>query len=132
MVTPVTDRSGRVWRLGLSICYDVRFPELYRSAEADIWVVPSAFTVTTGQAHWALLLRARAVENLAWVIAAAQGGLHGNGRQTWGHSMVVDPWGAIVAERDSGEAVVAAELDAERQAQLRLQLPALTHRVLRP
>ena len=98
----------------------------------SIWVVPSAFTVTTGQAHWALLLRARAVENLAWVIAAAQGGLHGNGRQTWGHSMVVDPWGAIVAERDSGEAVVAAELDAERQAQLRLQLPALTHRVLRP
>ncbi|MEJ2802894.1 carbon-nitrogen hydrolase family protein [Comamonadaceae bacterium PP-2] len=132
VVTPVTDRTGRVWRLGLSICYDVRFPELYRSAEADIWVVPSAFTVTTGQAHWELLLRARAVENLAWVIAAAQGGLHGNGRQTWGHSMVVDPWGAIVAERDSGEAVVAAELDAERQAQLRLQLPALTHRVLRP
>ena len=90
----------------------------------------TAFTYTTGQAHWELLLRARAVENLAFVAAPAQGGLHENGRQTWGHSMLVDPWGRIVAEQAEGEGVVLAELDIARVREARLQLPALEHRVL--
>jgi predicted amidohydrolase len=84
----------------------------------------------TGQAHWELLLRARAVENLAYVVAPAQGGVHENGRRTWGHSMVVDPWGLVLAERAEGPGVVLADLDAARQARLRLELPALEHRVL--
>jgi len=123
-------RDGKTWRVGMSVCYDLRFPELYRRLQADVLLVPSAFTYTTGQAHWELLLRSRAVENLAWVIAPAQGGLHENGRRTWGHSMVVDPWGLVLAERAEGPGVVLAQLDAERQAQLRQQLPALEHRVL--
>ena len=126
-------RDGRVWRVGMSICYDVRFPELYRgyaAAGADLLLVPSAFTQATGQAHWELLLRARAVENLAFVMAPAQGGLHQNGRRTWGHTMVVDPWGAVLAERAEGESVVLADLDADRRAVCRTQLPALGHRVL--
>ncbi|HSH89718.1 MAG TPA: carbon-nitrogen hydrolase family protein [Ramlibacter sp.] len=131
---PVTfdmkSRDGKTWRIGMSVCYDLRFPELYRGLQADVLLVPSAFTYVTGQAHWELLLRSRAVENLAWVIAPAQGGVHENGRRTWGHSMVVDPWGAVLAEHDEGPGVVLAQLDAERQAQLRLQLPALEHRVL--
>ena len=104
------------WRVGLSICYDLRFPELYRAlmhaAPCDLLAVPSAFTHTTGQAHWELLLRARAVENQAYVIAPAQGGLHENGRRTWGHSMIVDPWGEVLACLPEGEGVVTAELDA--------------------
>jgi deaminated glutathione amidase len=92
--------------------------------------VPSAFTYVTGQAHWELLLRARAVENLAWVVAPAQGGIHESGRRTWGHSMVVDPWGTVLAQQEQGPGVVAAQLDATRQARLREQLPALEHRVL--
>ena len=131
---PVTfdlpDRSGHSWRIGMSVCYDLRFPELYRSLKADVLLVPSAFTYVTGQAHWELLLRARAVENLAYVIAPAQGGVHENGRRTWGHSMVVDPWGVVLAQQSEGPGVLTAELDPARQAQLRLQLPALEHRVL--
>lgn len=92
--------------------------------------MPSAFTWTTGQAHWELLLRARAVENLAWVVAPAQGGAHENGRRTWGHSAIVDPWGTVLACQPEGEAVVLAELDAGRTRACRQQLPALGHRVL--
>jgi nitrilase len=126
-------RDGHCWRVGLSVCYDLRFPELYRhyaAQGADVLLVPSAFTHTTGQAHWELLLRARAVENLAWVVAPAQGGLHENGRRTWGHSMIVDPWGLIQGQCPEGETVVLADLDAPRMAQCRAQLPALSHRRL--
>lgn len=122
--------DGHTWRVGLSVCYDLRFPELYRALQADVLLVPSAFTYVTGQAHWELLLRARAVENLAYVVAPAQGGVHENGRRTWGHSMVVDPWGLVLAEHAEGPGVVLADLDAARQARLRLELPALEHRVL--
>jgi nitrilase len=126
-------RDGHTWRVGMSVCYDLRFPELYRHYArqgADVMLVPSAFTHTTGQAHWELLLRARAVENLTGIVAPAQGGLHENGRRTWGHSMIVDPWGAILGQCPQGEAVVIAELDARRVAQCRAQLPALAHRRL--
>jgi len=121
-------------RVGLSVCYDVRFPELYRAlgpaggTPCDLLCVPSAFTHTTGQAHWELLLRARAVENQCYVLAPAQGGLHENGRRTWGHSMIVGPWGEVLAVQPEGEGVVFAELDAQRLAEVRLQLPALSHR----
>ena len=118
-------------RLGLSVCYDLRFPELYRALmvpPCDLLSVPSAFTYTTGQAHWELLLRARAIENQCYVIAPAQGGRHENGRRTWGHSMVVDPWGEVLAVRPEGEGVVLAELDTARIAEVRAQLPALSHR----
>jgi nitrilase len=119
-------------RIAVSVCYDVRFPELYRAlAPMDLILVPSAFTATTGRAHWEPLLRARAIENLAWVLAPAQGGTHANGRQTHGHSMVVDPWGKVVAERTTGAGVVVADIDPGFQAQMRRSLPALTHRVLR-
>jgi nitrilase len=123
-------RDGRSWRIGMSVCYDLRFPELYRPLAADVLLVPSAFTHVTGQAHWETLLRARAIENLAFVVAPAQGGLHENGRRTWGHSMLVDPWGVVLAQQDEGAGVVAATLDRARLAQLRQQLPALEHRVL--
>lgn len=118
-------------RLGLSICYDLRFPELYRrlmTPPCDLIAVPAAFTHTTGRAHWEVLLRARAIENQCYVIAAAQGGLHENGRRTYGHSLVVDPWGEVLALQESGEGVVMAELDPTRIAEVRAQLPALTHR----
>jgi len=119
-------------RIAISVCYDVRFPELYRAlAPMDLILVPSAFTATTGRAHWETLLRARAIENLAWVLAPAQGGTHPNGRQTHGHSMVVDPWGKVVAERATGAGVVVADIDPQFQAKMRHSLPALTHRVLR-
>jgi nitrilase len=118
-------------RIALSVCYDVRFPELYRAlAPMDIILVPSAFTATTGRAHWETLLRARAIENLAWVIAPAQGGRHANGRETHGHTMIIDPWGKVVAERPTGPGVVVAEIDPAFQARIRSSLPALTHRVL--
>jgi deaminated glutathione amidase len=124
-------RDGHAWRVGLSVCYDLRFPELYRALGAELLLVPSAFTYVTGEAHWELLLRARAVENLAYVCAPAQGGRHDNGRRTWGHSMVVDPWGSVLAVRDEdGAGLVLAEADAARLAQVRTQLPALEHRVL--
>ena len=126
-------RDGHRWRLGLSVCYDLRFPELYRhyaQSGVDLLLVPSAFTHTTGQAHWELLLRTRAVENLAFVAAAAQGGVHENGRRTWGHSMLVDPWGRVLAVQAEHEGVVLDELDAAQLQQCRRQLPALEHRVL--
>jgi predicted amidohydrolase len=116
--------------LGLTICYDVRFPELYRAltrAGARVLAVPSAFTERTGKDHWEVLLRARAVENLAYVVAAAQVGHHGRGRSSHGHAMIVDPWGAIMAQVPDGEGVAAAELDFARQDRLRRELPALDH-----
>ncbi|MBS1215607.1 MAG: carbon-nitrogen hydrolase family protein [Proteobacteria bacterium] len=120
-----------VGRIGLSICYDLRFPELYRSFGAvDLITVPSAFTYTTGAAHWETLLRARAIENLAWVIAPAQGGTHASGRRTWGHTMIVDPWGTVRAELAEGPGVIVADIDPAFQAEARASLPALRHRVL--
>lgn len=131
---PVTfslpSRDGHSWRVGLSVCYDLRFPELYRALNAELLLVPSAFTYTTGQAHWESLLRARAIENLAYVLAPAQGGTHENGRRTWGHSLVVDPWGAVMGLHAAGPGLVLAELDAAHQQQLRAQLPALRQRLL--
>ena len=123
-------RDGHRWRVGLSVCYDLRFPELYRGLRADLLLVPSAFTHVTGQAHWELLLRARAVENQCYVIAPAQGGRHENGRRTWGHSMFIDPWGEVLAVVPEGEGVVCADIDAKRLAQVRQQLPALAHKKL--
>ncbi|WP_343604371.1 carbon-nitrogen hydrolase family protein [Roseateles sp.] len=128
--------GGPTLRVGLSICYDLRFPELFRAMSfggprpLDLISVPAAFTYTTGQAHWELLLRARAVENQAYVIAAAQGGTHENGRRTWGHSLIVDPWGEVLACLPEGEGLAIARLDPARIAQVREQLPALQHRRL--
>lgn len=122
-----------IGRVGLSVCYDVRFPELYRiltQQGAEIFAVPAAFTALTGAAHWEVLLRARAIENLAYVIAANQGGLHENGRQTYGHSCIIEPWGSLVVESDGSEAVVAADIDLQRLRQLRLQFPCNEHHVL--
>jgi deaminated glutathione amidase len=129
---PVALQAGPL-RVGLSICYDLRFPELYRALctpPCDVLSVPAAFTYTTGRAHWELLLRARAVENQAYVLAAAQGGRHENGRRTWGHSMIVDPWGDVLAVQPEGEGVVVAEVDPQRLAAVRTRLPALQHRRL--
>lgn len=118
-------------RTALSICYDLRFPELYRRfADLALILVPSAFTATTGAAHWHLLLRARAVENQCYVLAAAQGGTHPGGRRTYGHSALIDPWGRIVAERSEGPGVVVGDVDPRRIAEVRESLPALGHRVL--
>lgn len=126
-------RSGQRWRVGLSVCYDLRFAELYRGYArdgVDLILVPSAFTHTTGQAHWEVLLRARAIENLAYVAAAAQGGTHPNGRRTWGQSMLIDPWGQVLAQQAQEPGVVCAELSPHTLVQRRSQLPALQHRVL--
>jgi predicted amidohydrolase len=118
-------------RVGLSICYDVRFPELYRAlGELALIVVPAAFTERTGRAHWHVLLRARAIENQCYVLAAAQGGEHEGGRRTFGHSMLVDPWGEIVASLESGPGVIVGDIDPARIADVRARLPALGHRVL--
>ena len=118
-------------RVGLSVCYDLRFPELYRKmGDCALMVVPSAFTYTTGKAHWETLLKARAVENQCYVLAAAQGGNHENGRRTWGHSMLIDPWGEIAAVVEEGAGVAAGAIDAARIAAVRQSLPALRHRVL--
>jgi deaminated glutathione amidase len=120
-----------VGRVGLGICYDLRFPELFRAlGEVALLVIPAAFTDTTGRAHWELLLRARAVENQCYVLASAQGGRHPGGRLTHGNSMIIDPWGEILARMDKGEGVVAAELDPTRIAEVRTSLPALKHRKL--
>lgn len=122
---------GAIRRVGLAICYDLRFPELFRAmGPVDLLVVPAAFTETTGQAHWELLLRARAVENQCYVLAAAQGGLHPTGRLTHGNSMLVDPWGEVVARLDKGAGVVCGDFDGQRLAQVRASLPALQHRRL--
>lgn len=119
--------------LGLSICYDLRFPELYRQlqgAGAQWLVVPAAFTAPTGEAHWEPLLRARAIENLCYVVASGQWGEHPNGRRTWGHSMIIDYWGRIHAQLESGEGVITAAIDLVAQAEARRNFPALGHRVL--
>ena len=119
--------------LGLSICYDLRFPELYRQlarAGARVLLVPAAFTAVTGEAHWEPLLRARAIENQCYVVAANQGGTHETGRQTWGHSMVIDPWGQVMAMQAEGPSVVLADIDLERLRSVREQLPSLQHRRL--
>jgi nitrilase len=119
-------------RIGLSICYDLRFPELYRSmGKVDIIFAPAAFTATTGKAHWETLIRARAIENLAYVVAPAQSGRHSNGRETHGNSMIVDPWGAVLDRLPNGAGVVIADINPEYQASLRNSLPALNHRILR-
>ena len=119
-------------KIGLSICYDLRFPELYRAmGQVDIIVVPSAFTETTGKAHWESLIRARAIENLCYVIAPAQGGYHLSGRETHGNSMIVDPWGVILDRLPRGSGVVIANINREYQASLRQSLPALKHRTIK-
>ena len=119
-------------RVGLSVCYDLRFPELYRALGAcDLMLVPSAFTATTGKPHWEPLLRARAIENLCYVLAPAQGGKHSSGRRTHGHTMLIDPWGAIIAEKsDEGAGVVLGEINLDKIAESRASLPALAHRTL--
>lgn len=118
-------------RVGLSVCYDLRFPELFRAmGEVDLIILPAAFTFTTGRAHWEVLLRARAIENQCYVMAPAQGGRHSSGRVTWGHTMIIDPWGEVLACRDEGPGVVLAELDPARIASVRESLPALRHRCL--
>ena len=118
-------------RVGLSVCYDLRFPELFRAlGSVDLIVLPAAFTYTTGQAHWEVLLRARAIENQCYLLAAAQGGRHPTGRRTWGHSMIIDPWGEVLACREEGTGVVCAEFDPARIAAVRNSLPALAHRRL--
>ena len=118
-------------RVGLSICYDLRFPELFRAlGEIDLLVLPAAFTEVTGRAHWEILLRARAIENQCYVLAIGQGGVHENRRETHGNSMLIDPWGDVIARREKGAGVVIGELDHARIAEVRSSLPALTHRVL--
>ena len=120
-----------IGNIGLSVCYDLRFPETYRKMHEDnvqIITAPSAFTATTGEAHWESLLKTRAVENLCYVIASNQGGTHVNGRETWGHSMIVDPWGVILASIDKGPGVAIAAIDLDKQAKLRKMFPALEHR----
>lgn len=123
--------EGTSLRIGCAVCYDLRFPELFRAlGTVDMIVIPSAFTATTGRAHWELLLRARAVENLCYVLAPAQGGRHENGRTTYGHSMLVDPWGEVLAVRKDGPDVVVGEIDPARIQDVRDSLPALHHRIL--
>lgn len=118
-------------RVGLSVCYDLRFPELYRAlGEVSLILVPAAFTYTTGRAHWEVLLRARAIENQCYVLAAAQGGTHPNGRRTWGHSMLIDPWGDILEVHEEGTGVVAGAVDPARLREVRTALPALRHRTM--
>ncbi len=119
-------------KLGISVCYDLRFPELYRAmGEVDLILVPSAFTETTGKAHWDTLIRARAIENLAYVIAPAQGGYHVNGRETHGHTMIVDPWGVVLDRLPRGSGVVVAGVNPTYQAKIRRSLPALSHKTVR-
>ncbi len=129
----LASRDGHRWRVALSVCYDLRFAELYRayaSAGAHLLLVPSAFTYTTGHDHWEVLLRARAIENLAFVAAATQGGLHDNQRRTWGHAMLIDPWGKVLAQRAQEAGVVVADLDFDLLTACRTRLPALQHRIL--
>jgi predicted amidohydrolase len=121
------------FRFGLSICYDLRFPELYRKlvdAGADVLLVPSAFTLHTGKDHWHVLLRARAIESQSWVVAPAQFGAHPKGRRTYGHSLIVDPWGTVVADAPDGVGIVMARLDKQRIGEVRKSLPCLEHRRL--
>jgi nitrilase len=120
-------------QMGLAVCYDLRFPEQFRemlNRSVQLLAIPAAFTAMTGKAHWETLLRARAIENLCYVIAAGQGGFHASGRETYGHSMIIDPWGSVLARRERGSGVVTAEIDLDRQARLRRNFPALSHRRL--
>lgn len=127
----VTSFEAPFGKVGLSVCYDLRFPELYRAmGDCTLIVMPAAFTYTTGSAHWEILLRARAIENQCYVLAAAQGGQHPNGRRTWGHSMLIDPWGEVKAVLPEGEGVVMGDLDPEILRRVRESLPALRHRKL--
>lgn len=131
--TEVVVANAPFGKVGLSVCYDLRFPELYRalaSAGAEILLVPAAFTLHTGLAHWEALLRARAIENQAYVLAPALHGAHGHGRHSFGHSLIVDPWGTVIAEASRGDGVVLARLRGDLLAQVRADLPALTHRRL--
>jgi nitrilase len=118
-------------KIGLSICYDLRFPELYRAmGEVDLILIPAAFTETTGKAHWETLIRARAIENLCYVLAPAQGGYHASGRETHGDSMIVDPWGVVLDRLPRGSGVVIASMNLDYQASLRKSLPTLKHRTI--
>jgi nitrilase len=126
-----TSKGGVPIKVGLSVCYDLRFPELYRAMQRpDLILVPAAFTATTGKAHWLTLLKARAIENLCYVLAPAQGGRHDNGRATFGHTVLIDPWGGVVSQLDSGPGVVIGDIDPQVIRDLRQSLPALDHRVL--
>ena len=123
--------NGQDWTFGLSICYDLRFPELYRAlGQVDCHIIPAAFTHTTGKDHWEILLRARAIENQCYVLASAQGGKHQNQRRTWGHSMLIDPWGSILADLPEGEGYISGVLSKDKLNEVRSKLPALTHRKL--
>ena len=120
-----------VGRVGLTVCYDLRFPELYselRAAGAELITAPSAFTAVTGAAHWDVLIRARAIETQCYVLAAAQGGAHPGPRETWGHAAIIDPWGRVLAQQDQGEAVLLAEIDSSEQASIRARMPVSSHR----
>jgi len=120
-----------IWRFGLSICYDLRFPELYRAlGELDCHIIPAAFTYTTGKEHWEILLRARAIENQCFVLSSAQGGVHINQRRTWGESMLIDPWGQILANLPQGEGFITGMLSKDKLKEVRSKLPALQHRRL--
>jgi predicted amidohydrolase len=123
--------NGVDWRFGLSICYDLRFPELYRAlGPVDCHIIPAAFTYTTGKDHWEILLRARAIENQCYVLASAQGGLHLNQRRTWGESMLIDPWGEILSNLPEGEGFIQGTLSRDKLKEVRSKLPALKHRKL--
>ncbi|WP_292934317.1 carbon-nitrogen hydrolase family protein [Noviherbaspirillum sp.] len=129
--TKVASFEAPFGRVGLSVCYDLRFPELYRAmGDCALIVMPAAFTYTTGKAHWEILLRARAIENQCYVLAAAQGGHHPNGRRTWGHSMLIDPWGEVKSVLPEGEGIVIGDVDPAHLQRVRESLPALKHRKL--
>ncbi|MBU3555394.1 carbon-nitrogen hydrolase family protein [Polynucleobacter sp. UB-Piko-W3] len=123
--------NGTEWTFGLSICYDLRFPELYRAlGQVDCHIIPAAFTYTTGKDHWEILLRARAIENQCYVLASAQGGVHQNQRRTWGNTMLIDPWGEVLTTLPEGEGLISGVLSKDKLNEVRSKLPALAHRKL--